>query len=80
MALVVKNPGDTGDLCVWVQSLGQEDPLEEEMSTHSSVPLHGQGNLAGYSPWGCKVGHDRVANTFTFHMCIYVRVCVCLFP
>ena len=55
---MLKNPGDTGDLCVWVQSLGQEDPLEEEMSTHSSVPLHGQGNLAGYSPWGCKVGHD----------------------
>ena len=21
----------------WVQSLGQEDPLEEEMATHSSV-------------------------------------------
>ena len=22
---------------MWVQSLGQEDPLEEEMATHSSV-------------------------------------------
>ena len=22
---------------VWVQSLGQEDPLEEEMATHSSI-------------------------------------------
>ena len=22
----------------WVQSLGQEDPLEEEMGTHSSIP------------------------------------------
>ena len=22
----------------WVRSLGQEDPLEEEMATHSSVP------------------------------------------
>ena len=22
----------------WVQSLGQEDPLEEEMATHSSIP------------------------------------------
>ena len=21
----------------WVQSLGQEDPLEEEMATHSSI-------------------------------------------
>ena len=23
---------------MWVQSLGQEDPLEEGMTTHSSVP------------------------------------------
>ena len=22
----------------WLQSLGQEDPLEEEMATHSSTP------------------------------------------
>ena len=28
----------------WVQSLGQEDPLEEEMETHSSV-------LAWEMPW-----------------------------
>ena len=37
-ALVVKNPpaiaGDTG---VQVRSLGREDPLEEEMATHSSI-------------------------------------------
>ena len=35
---VVKNPpanaGDTGDV---VRSLGQEEPLEKEMATHSSV-------------------------------------------
>ena len=38
-----------------VQSLGQEDPLEKEMATHSSIlawESHGQKNLAGYSPWG----------------------------
>ena len=31
-----------------VQSLGQEDPLEKEMATHSSIfawKSHGQGNL-----------------------------------
>ena len=28
----------------WVQSLGQEDPLEEEMATHSSI-------LAWEIPW-----------------------------
>ena len=36
-----------------VQSLGQEDPLEEEMETHSSIlswEIYGQRSLAGYSP------------------------------
>ena len=42
----------------WVQSLGQEDPLEKGMATHSSGFLsgesHGQRSLVGYSPRGCK--------------------------
>ena len=41
----------------WVRSLGQEDPLEKEMATHSSIlawKSHGQRSLGGYSPWGCK--------------------------
>ena len=36
-----------------VQSLGWEDPLEEEMATHSSMlawRIHGQRSLAAYSP------------------------------
>ena len=41
-----------------VQSLGQEDPLEKEMATHSSIIAwripYGQRSLAGYSPWACK--------------------------
>ena len=38
MALVVKNPPvDAGDIREGVCFLGQEDPLEEEMTTHSSV-------------------------------------------
>ena len=45
-----------------VQSLGQEDSLEEEMATHSSIrawEIHGQGTLVGYSPWSQKRdGHD----------------------
>ena len=28
---------------------------------------HGQRSLEGYSPWGCRVGHDWATNTFTFH-------------
>ena len=41
-----------------VQSLGWEDPLEKEMTTHSSILVlgesQGQRNLAGYSPWSPK--------------------------
>ena len=38
-----------------VQSLGQEDPLEKGMATHSrDGKSHGQRSLAGYSTWGCK--------------------------
>ena len=41
----------------WVPSLGQEDPLEEEMAVQSSMiawEIHGQRGLAAYGPWGCK--------------------------
>ena len=47
-----------------VQSLAQEDPLEEGMAPHSSIlacKSHGQRSLSGYSPWGRKrVRQDRV--------------------
>ena len=39
---MVKNPPAMQEL--WVQSLGREDPLEEEMATHSSI-------LAWETPW-----------------------------
>ena len=28
--------------------------------------FHGEGSLAGYSPWGCRVGRDWATFTFTF--------------
>ena len=35
---MVKNlPANVGDTETWVRSLGQEDPLEEEMATHSNI-------------------------------------------
>ena len=45
----------------WVRSLGQEDPLEKEMATHSSILAwkipwiedRGSRSLAGYSQWDC---------------------------
>ena len=42
--MVKKLPANVGDLEMQVQSLGQEDPLEEEMATHSSI-------LAWRIPW-----------------------------
>ena len=46
----------------WVQSLGQEDPLEKEMATHSSIlawkiPWREEpGGLQSMGPQ--RVGHD----------------------
>ena len=40
----------------WVQSLGQEDPLEKGMQTTPVFlpgEFYGQRSLAGYSPWDC---------------------------
>ena len=48
MVLVVKNPpANTGEM--WVQSLGREDPLKEEMATHSSI-------IAWRIPWTEEAG------------------------
>ena len=53
---VVKNPPAIQE--TWVQSLGQEDPLEKEMATHSPLFLPGkpyrQRSLEGCSPWAGK--------------------------
>ena len=45
----------------WVQSLGQEDPLEKEIETCSSIP-------AWEILWLQRVGHDWATNIFTFLM------------
>uniref|UniRef100_A0ABI0NZJ8 Calmodulin-lysine N-methyltransferase n=1 Tax=Bos taurus TaxID=9913 RepID=A0ABI0NZJ8_BOVIN len=52
MAQMVKNLPAMGE--TWVQSLGQEDPLEKGMATHSVFlpgKFHGERSLAGYIPW-----------------------------
>ena len=39
----------------WIRSLGQKDPLEKEMATHSSVlawRIPGTGSLVGCRLWG----------------------------
>ena len=55
---VVKNPLPMQEIQeTWVRSLGQEDPLEKEMATHSSIlawGIPGKRSLEGYSQWGRK--------------------------
>ena len=62
MAQWAKNPpakaGDTGDQETQVRSLGREDPLEEEMATHSSIP-------AWEIPWTEEPGGLGVAKSWT---------------
>ena len=52
-----------------VESLDWKDPLEKEMTTHSSIltwRIPGQRSLADYSPWSHKESEmtDRATNTF----------------
>ena len=46
----------------WVRSLGQEDPLEKEMATHSRIlawKIPWTEDLDGLHPMGSqRVGHD----------------------
>ena len=42
---------------MWVRSLGQEDPPEEEMATHSSIlawRIPWTEEPGRYNPWSCK--------------------------
>ena len=68
-----------------VQSLGQEDLLEKEMATHSSILAWEirYSSLAGYSPWGrervrCdlvnKHHHQDHHDYITFPPCVPVNV------
>ena len=59
MAQLVKNPPVIQE--TQVQSLGGEDPLEEEMASHSSIlawDIPWTEEPVGLSPKGHKVGHD----------------------
>ena len=72
VVLVVKNaPANTGDT-VW--SLGREDPLEEEMATHSSIlPWEiqlteepGDGDTKGWT-WLRTHTHGDLSYYFKYH-------------
>ena len=56
----------------WVQSLGQKDPLEKGMVTHSSIlawRIPGTEDSGGLQSMGLqRVRRDWVTNTFTFRI------------
>ena len=58
---------------IQVQSLGQEDPLEQGMATPTPVfmpgEFHGWRSLAGYSPWGLK--ELDTTERLHFHLCTW---------
>ena len=63
MAQRVKNlPAMQEKQQMWIQSLDQEDPLEEEMGTHSSILAWKiqwtERSLAGSSSKGHRVRHN----------------------
>ena len=47
----------------WVRSLGGEDPLEEEMATHSSI-------LASKTPWAEEPGWLQYGNDIPPHISV----------
>ena len=52
---VLKNPLAVRE--TYVRFLGQEEPLEKEMTAHSSIlawKIPWTWRLVGYHPWGCK--------------------------
>ena len=60
---MVKNlPINSENIRMWVPSLGQEDPLEEGMATHSSIfawIIPWTEELGGLQSMGSqRVGHD----------------------
>ena len=63
---VVKNPpakaGYAGDVGL-IPVLGRFPWKRKWQPTSVFLPgkFHGQGSLAGYSPWGPRVGHDRAS-------------------
>ena len=64
---VVKNlSANAGDLEMRVQSLGQEDTLEEDMATHFSI-LENPMDRGAY--WLQSIGSQRGTNGVPEHTC-----------
>ena len=60
----------------WVQSLGQEDPLEKGMAAPSSTLAW--GNPMDRGAWRAEKGFSEAS--LLANMCVCVCVCVCMEP
>ena len=67
----------------WVRSLDQEDLLEKEMASHSSILAwkipwtEEPGRLQSMGSQRVRVGHDCTTNAFTFrYICIFFSIMV----
>ena len=59
----------------WVRSLGQEDPLEKEMATHSSIlawRILWMEELGGLQSMGLKESDTTEGVHFHFHFSLYL--------
>ena len=69
---------------IWVQSLGREDSLEEEMATHSSIlawKIPWTEEPGVYSPEGRKesdMTHVFIADVLTQNSCLFFYWVACL--
>ena len=69
-----KNLPSMQETWVQVQSLGWEDPLEEEMATHSSIlawRIPWTEEPVGYRSWGCK--ESDATESLTLSLCNWQR-------
>ena len=68
-ALMVKSQSAVQE--TWVRSLGQEDPLEKSIATHSSIPdwkIPWTEEPGGLQSMGLqRVGHDWETDTWIHH-------------
>ena len=63
----------------WIPSLGQEDPLEKEMATHSSIPawrIPWTEEPGGYSPWGRKESDTTEDRDLDLNICLYREIAI----
>ena len=67
-SVVNNSPASAGDVEMGVQSLGWEDPLEKEMTTHSSILAWEIAWLSGLQ----SIALQRVGDDYARMMCVCV--------